>query len=61
MTDNKKFVYNINVADFLMKYVRCWGTGINKKSGSTFWVFDYDEIQPYYELYNKNKLSNREK
>lgn len=48
--DNKKFIYNVHFANYLIQRgVTCIGTGINKASGKFYWVFRYDECQPIYE------------
>ena len=50
MVDNKKFIYNVHFANYLIQRgVTCIGTGINKASGKFYWVFRYDECQPIYE------------
>lgn len=48
--DNKKFIYNVHFANYLIQRgATCIGTGINKASGKFYWVFRYDECQPIYE------------
>lgn len=50
MTDNKKYIYNVHFANYLINHgVTCIGTGINKSTGRFYWVFRYDECQPIYE------------
>lgn len=47
---NRKYIYSANHANELMEEgYRCLGTGYNSNSGKFFWVFDYLEIQPYYQ------------
>ena len=55
--DNKKFIYNVHFANYLIQRgVVCIGTGINKASGKFYWVFRYEECQPIYEeRYGKGK------
>lgn len=46
----KKYIYNCAHANELMEDgYRCLGTGFNGNSGRYFWVFSWNEIQPYYE------------
>lgn len=61
MLDNKKFIYNVHFANYLIQHgVTCIGTGINKASGKFYWVFRYDECQPVYEeRYGKRQAEKR--
>lgn len=46
----KKYIYNCAHANELMQDgYKCLGTGFNGNSGRYFWVFSWNEIQPYYE------------
>lgn len=47
---NKKYIYNTELANtFIQDYgYRCIGTGFNAKSNRHYWIFDYYEVQPYY-------------
>ncbi len=58
---NKKYVYNMKQANFFMQEgVRCLGTGYNGNSKRVFYIFNYDEIQPAYEKWNKMKQEDPE-
>lgn len=46
----KKYIYSVNVAnEFIQRGYRCIEVGYNAKQKKYFWVFLYDEVQPYYE------------
>lgn len=46
----KKYIYSVIQAnEFIQRGYRCLETGFNSKQRKYYWVFDYDEVQPYYE------------
>ena len=46
----KKYVYSVIQAnEFIQRGYRCFETGFNSKQRKYYWVFDYNEVQPYYE------------
>ena len=46
----KKYVYSVIQAnEFIQRGYRCLETGFNSKQRKYYWVFDYNEVQPYYE------------
>lgn len=48
-TKGKKYIYDVNFAnELIQKGYRCIETGINPKSNKFYWVFDYNEVQSYY-------------
>ena len=54
--NNKKYIYNINCADYLIRHgAKCIGTGVNKNSSKTYWMFDYEQCQKAYTMWNKHK------
>lgn len=54
--DNYKYIYNISLANYMMiNGVVCKGTGINRKTGQTFWCFDADEAQVVFDKIERNK------
>ena len=59
--ENKKFVYNYQLANIAMKMgIKCLETG-KSPQGNIFFVFDYNEIQPAYEVltyYNEKHKKN---
>lgn len=45
----KKYIYSVNLAnEFIQRGYRCIETGFNENSKKYFWVFLYDEVQPYF-------------
>lgn len=51
-----KNIYNINCADFLMKHgAECIGTGIDKETNRTYWIFNKKQCQNAYNQWNKHK------
>ena len=53
---NKKFIYNYQLANIAMKMgIKCLETGRSSKTGNIFYVFDYNEIQPVYEVWEEYK------
>ena len=54
--DNYKYIYNISLANYMMiNGVVCKGTGINKRTGQTFWCFDANECQVVFDKIERNK------
>ena len=50
---NKKFVYNHSIANIAMQMgIKCLETG-KSPQGNIFFVFDYYEIQPAYEVWEE--------
>lgn len=50
----KKYIYSVIQADeFIQRGYRCLGAGFNSKQRKYYWVFDYNEVQPYYETSNR--------
>lgn len=46
----KKYIYSVIQAnEFIQRGYRCLETGFNSKQRKYYWVFDYNEVQPYYE------------
>lgn len=46
----KKYIYGVELANtFIQLGYRCIETGFNAKSNRFYWVFNYDEVQAYYE------------
>lgn len=46
----KKYIYSVIQAnEFIQRGYRCLETGFNSKQRKYYWVFDYEEVQPYYE------------
>lgn len=46
----KKYIYSVDHANKLIEMgFICIGTGFNVKSHKYYWVFNWTEIQPYYE------------
>lgn len=46
----KKYIYNPKKANQIIQQgIRCVETGLNAKEQRCFWVFDYNEIQSFYE------------
>ena len=60
----KKYVYSVIQAnEFIQRGYRCLETGFNSKQRKYYWVFDYNEVQPYYEeneRYANNKRRVRD-
>lgn len=55
----KKYVYDVKCADFLIHNgALCIGTGINRNSLNTFWVFNYIQCQDAYKKWNREQLLN---
>lgn len=51
----KKYIYAVNFAnELIQKGYRCIETGVNPTSNKYFWVFDYNEVQSYYNDREKN-------
>lgn len=45
----KKYIYSVERAnEFIQRGYRCIETGFNAKQQRFFWVFNYDEVQDYY-------------
>ena len=45
----KKYIYSVDRAnEFIQRGYRCIETGFNAKQQRFFWVFNYDEVQDYY-------------
>ena len=56
----KKYIYSVERANELIQLgYRCIETGFNAKGQKFFWVFDYNEVQPFYDELNK-KYANGE-
>ena len=56
----KKYIYKVERANDLIQYgCKCIETGFNAKQQKFFWVFDYNEVQPFYDELNK-KYANGE-
>ena len=50
----KKYIYSVERAnEFIKRGSRCLETGFNAKQQRFFWVFDYKEVQPFYEEQNR--------
>jgi len=46
----KKYIYSVIQAnEFIQRGYRCLETGFNSKQRKYYRVFDYNEVQPYYE------------
>lgn len=46
----KKYIYSVDRAnEFMQRGYRCIGTGFNAKQQRFYWIFNYDEVQPFYE------------
>ena len=59
---NKKFVYDYQLANVAIQMgIKCLETG-KSPQGNIFWVFDYYEIQPAYEVLKEcNRIRREEK
>ena len=45
----KKYIYSVERAnEFIQRGYRCIETGFNAKQQRFFWVFDYEEVQDFY-------------
>ena len=45
----KKYIYSVERAnEFIQRGYCCIETGFNAKQQRFFWVFNYDEVQDYY-------------
>ena len=54
----KKYIYSVIQAnEFIQRGYRCLETGFNSKQRKYYWVFDYNEVQPYYET--SDRYANR--
>lgn len=52
--NGKKYIYAVEHANKLIELgYRCIGTGFNAKSQKYYWVFNYEEIQGYYDRKNR--------
>ena len=52
----KKYIYNYQLANFMMEQgVRCLGCGRHNKSKQIYFIFNYDECQEAYEIWNKRE------
>ncbi len=52
----KKYIYSVIQAnEFIQMGYRCLETGFNSKQRKYFWVFDYNEVQSYYETNSRYK------
>ena len=50
----KKYIYSVARAkEFMQRGYRCLETGFNAKQQRFFWVFDYQEVQPFYDEQNR--------
>ena len=50
----KKYIYSVARAnEFMQRGYRCLETGFNAKQQRFFWVFDYNEVQPFYDEQEK--------
>lgn len=46
----KKYIYSVERAnEFMQRGYRCIETGYSLKSHKFFWVFNYEEVQGFYE------------
>lgn len=52
----KKYIYSVIQAnEFIQRGYRCLETGFNSKQRKYFWVFDYEEVQDYYNTSERYK------
>lgn len=52
----KKYIYSVIQAnEFIQMEYRCLETRFNSKQRKYFWVFDYNEVQSYYETNSRYK------
>lgn len=57
--NNKKYIYNYELANFFIKEgCKILETGLNKNQSRIYWLFDYNEIQPAYEKWNNRKIKD---
>lgn len=52
----KKYIYSVDQAnEFIQRGYKCIETGFNAKQRKYFWVFNYEEVQDYYETSERYK------
>lgn len=56
MKDNKKYIYNMKQANFIMHYgIKCLGVGKHHHTKKMYFVFNHFDVQPALEAWRANK------